>query len=340
MKAAYRLGYSNKPDMQEALQKELEAFEPETYGQRFTLGSMLHSSMQPTARKYMREALEEAGDIYWPAAHATLARHLARTDNTAAEAEEHARISLRQRYSEAAHRALVRALSAQKKYPEAFEEAESFVEHFPHIDDAHMVQAQTLLAAKKFVLAAEAFERAHALERRNITAARQCVHAWLAVGRTEEAKKKLFEMEKDALYVLSIAPVHWGNYFLGAGQYGHALEWYNSEGAGDHEELVVEMNSGYCYFGMGDHEKARKTWEDHGGPLRDDPEYRLCIAMCDFADGNKEEAVRRYLEAKEDNPEFFTVENLRYHYLPPVCIDIFKKIEALAAEQEDTAAAE
>ncbi len=340
MKWAYALGYSNKPDKRNALQQELEDLKPETYGQRFRLGSALHSSSRRAARQHMREALKEAGDIYWPGGHATFAGHLVRTDDTAPEAEKHARIALRQRYSQGAHRALVTALNEQEKFPEALKEAESLLAHFPNNATVQMLKAQALLGAKKYVLAAEAFERAHALDRRNVTAARQCVHAWLAVGRIEEAREKLFEMEKDDLYRAQIGPVRWGNYFLAAGQYGHALEWYENKLSRLSEPIVTEMNSGYCYFGMGDHEKAREIWLEYGERLRDDPEYRLCMAMCDFADGNEEAAVRGYLEAKEDNPEFFTLENLRYHYLPPCCIDIFEKIEAIAAERDDEAAGE
>ncbi len=336
----YRKGYWNKPDKLEALRKELDEFEPETAAERFELGRIMHKNKRPAGVRRMREVLKEAGTTYWPQAHATLAGILGRDDKTAAEGEKHARIALRQRYSESAHRALVAALSNQDKHAEATEEAARFVKHFPKDDDAHWMHGQALLAAKEYVQAAKAFERAHAIERRHIGAARQCVRSWLVIGKIEPAKKKLYEMEQDSLYTKRIKAVHWANYFLAAGEYDHALEWYDRAAKETPGELAVKLNRGYCYLCMGDYRTARKIWRKYGPPEGQDTEYDLDMAFCDLMAGEKASAVRRYRKIKARDPEFCKPENLRYRFMPPRCIELVKTLDKLSAAEEAKASAQ
>lgn len=336
----YRKGYWNKPDKLEALRDELTWFEVETPTERFALGQLLSKNKRPGALKHMRQALEEAGTTYWPEAHATLAGILCSNDKTAAEGEKHARIALRQRYSGSVHRALVAALSNQDKHAEATEEAARLVKHFPKDDDAHWMHGQALFAAKEYVQAAKAFERAHAIERRHISAARRCVRSWLVIGKIEQAKKKLYEMEEDSLYTRPIKSMDWANYFLAAGEYEHALQWYERAIEENPNNVPLKLNRGYCYLCMGDYRMARKIWRKYEPPEGQDTEYDLDMAMCDLLAGDKASAVRRYREVKARDPKFCTPENMRYRFMPPRCIELVKTLDKLSAAEEAKASAQ
>ncbi|MFQ5809082.1 MAG: tetratricopeptide repeat protein [Armatimonadota bacterium] len=311
----------------------------ETPAEHFALGQLLCAYRRRSEGiGHIRTAIRDAESAYWPGAHEILATALSQKD-AYTEATDAAVVALRQRYSSRAHWVLVDALIHRGRYREALREGKSLAQHYPNLSSCRRLYARALFKSKDYDRAIDEYEVAYELDDWNMVAGMELARTATVVGRHDRAKKVLYEIE-ERYGKGGYKSVFWGNCFLAAGEYEHALEWFERAAKETPGEAAVQMNSGYCYLCMGDYKTARAIWERFGGPYRNDPEYALGMAICDLAAGDKASAVKGYLKVKKSDPDFLDEENLRYRYWPPRCFEWLDKIEELAAQQEEQPAAQ